>query len=47
MASPSELFDQYCRIQHDTTRQALKDGTNGVERVLPGAERRYPASGAG
>lgn len=24
------------------TRQALKDGTNGFERVLPGAERMYP-----
>ncbi len=24
------------------TRQALKDGTNGFERVLPGADRMYP-----
>ncbi len=24
------------------TRQALKDGTNGFERILPGAERMYP-----
>jgi glutamyl-tRNA(Gln) amidotransferase subunit E len=24
------------------TRQALRDGTNGFERVLPGAERMYP-----
>lgn len=24
------------------TRQAMKDGTNGFERVLPGAERMYP-----
>ena len=24
------------------TRQALKDGTNGFERVLPGAQRMYP-----
>jgi glutamyl-tRNA(Gln) amidotransferase subunit E len=28
-------------VPHDT-RQALKDDTNGFERVLPGAERMYP-----
>ena len=24
------------------TRQALSDGTNGFERILPGADRMYP-----
>ena len=24
------------------TRQALRDGTNGFERILPGADRMYP-----
>ena len=26
----------------EETRQALKDGTNGFERILPGADRMYP-----